>query len=166
MVKDTEFFKKMETENVKRLRAFNEIKNYFKRIDSTPSGYTFDASGDTIDGRGYNVELKTRVAVLTDEGTISGVNFNDDTVMIEPEKSAHLYYRYIINGDIPLYINFLEDGTVLVWNLSKLKKQPVEKCDTRINNKGYKSLYKQYRDFLYVSDAIIYPKLLNTNDEG
>ena len=86
--------------------------------------------------------------------------------MIEPEKSAHLFYRWVINDDIPLYINFLSDGTVLVWNLSKLKKQPVEKCDTRINNKGYKSLYKQYRDFLYVSDAIIYPKLLNTNDEG
>ena len=165
MVKDTDFFKKMETENVKRLRAFNEIKNYFKRIDSTPSGYTYDASGLTIDGRGYNVELKTRVAVLTDEGTVSGHNFVDNTVMIEPEKSAHLYYRYFVNGEIPLYINFLIDGSVLVWNLTKLKKVPEEKVDVKINNKGYQKLYKQYRDYLYVSDAIIYPKLLRT-DEG
>ena len=165
MDKNTDFFKLKEKENIEKLVEFNDIKNFFKTVNKCPSGHTYDASGLTIDGRGYNVELKTRVAVLTDEGTVSGVNFNDETVMIEPEKSAHLYYRYFVTGAIPLYINFLLDGSVLVWNLTKLKKVPEEKVDTRINNKGYQKLYKQYRDYLYVSDAIIYPKLLRT-DEG
>lgn len=163
MPKNISYFKAKEDENIQKLSELNELKNWFKTIEPTPKGYEYDASGVTSDGRAYNVELKTRDAILTETNTVSGSNFNDDTVIIESEKVGPLLWEYNINEAIPLYINFLTDGTVLIWNLASLKVRPKHECIV-INNKGYGKMYKGYRDYLPVGTAIIYPKLLNTNE--
>lgn len=163
MSKNKKFFNEKEQENIDNLNLFNELKGFFESVTKTPEGYEWDASGITVDGRVYNAELKTRDAVLTDAGTVSGINFNDSTVIIESDKAAPLLFDYLINGRLPLYINFLQDGTVLVWNLSNLKTRPTHE-PVIINNKGYSKMYKGYREYLPVSDAIIYPKLLKSNE--
>lgn len=163
MVKNSDFFRRKEKENIDNLNLFNELKGFFESVTKTPQGFEWDASGITVDGRVYNAELKTRDAVLTDAGTVSGVNFNDSTVILESDKAAPLLFDYLINGRLPLYINFLQDGTVLIWNLSNLKKRPIHE-PVVINNKGYDKMYKGYREYLPVSEAIIYPKLLKLNE--
>lgn len=163
MVKNSDFFRRKEKENIDNLNLFNELKGFFESVTKTPKGYEWDASGITVDGRVYNAELKTRDAVLTDTGTVSGINFNDSTVILESDKAAPLLFDYLINGRLPLYINFLLDGTVLLWNLSNLKTRPVHE-PIIINNKGYDKMYKGYREYLPISEAIIYPKLLKLNE--
>jgi hypothetical protein len=61
-----------------------------------------------------------------------------------------------INGLEPLYINFLDDGTVIIFNLNKLKKRPVKSGTMNIKSKGYKKFEVAKRQFLYISDAAIY----------
>lgn len=165
MKKDVNFFNDKEKENIEKLTALNDLKNFFKTIEKTPKGYEYDASGITSDGRAYNVELKTRDAILTETNTVSGSNFNDTTVFIESEKVGPLLWEHYFTGAIPLYINFLLDGTVLIWNLLNFSTRP-EHTVKIIKNKGYGEMYKGYRDLLPLDAAIIYPKLLNTNDEG
>ena len=163
MHKKINFFNEKEKENIDNLNLFNELKGFFESVTKTPEGHEWDASGITVDGRVYNAELKTRDAILTDVGTVSGVNFNDSTVILESDKAAPLLFDYLINGRLPLYINFLLDGTVLLWNLSNLKTRPVHE-PIIINNKGYDKMYKGYREYLPISEAIIYPKLLKLNE--
>ncbi len=152
---NTEYFENNEKTDFEKLCQFNNEKSFFKELAKTPEKHIYDASGRTNDGRLVCIELKSRNAVLTKENTVSGHNFNDQTVFIEDEKFTALAIQNYVNHAIPLYINFLEDGHVLVWNLSQLKREP-EHITTVIKNKGYNKMQKCYRNGLYLSDAKIY----------
>lgn len=154
------YFNTMEKTDYEKLEQFQSERDWFAEIFQTPKKHPYDASGYTKDGRLAVIELKTRNAVLTQNNTLSGHNFNDSTVFIEEEKIASLLLQYVINDAIPLYINFLQDGTTLIWNLSTLKTLPKHFCDVTIDNKGYKGVQKTYREGLYISDAKVYKPLI------
>lgn len=155
MKKDNDYFNSNEKTDFEKLISFNGKKQFFNELYKTPEKHVYDASGLTNDNRPIAIELKTRNAVLTKEMTLSGHNFNDETVFIEDEKFTGLILQHVINGAIPLYINFLEDGHILVWNLTKLKRIPVHKT-VIIRNNGYGTMEKCYREGLFISDAKIY----------
>ena len=127
MKKDNDYFNMNEKTDFEKLVSFNNEKQFFNELYTTPEKHVYDASGMTNDDSPIAIELKSRNAVLTKEMTLSGHNFNDETVFIEDEKFTGLILQHIVNGAIPLYINFLEDGHILVWNLTKLKRLPVHK---------------------------------------
>ena len=160
MKKDDEYFNANEKTDFEKLICFNDMKQFFNELYKTPEKHVYDASGKTKDNRQTAIELKSRNAVLTNEMTLSGHNFNDETVFIEDEKFTGLMLQHIVNGAIPLYLNFLEDGHILVWNLTKLKRLPVHKT-VIIKNKGYGTMEKCYREGLYLSDAKIYSFIIN-----
>lgn len=159
---DKNYFKKNEKTDYEKLIDFNSIKHFFNRLDKTPAKHDFDASGDTKDGRLTAIELKSRNALLTKENTVSGSNFNDNTVFIEDYKMAALLAEFVVTKAVPLYINFLSDGTVLIWNLSKLSTVP-QKIPIIIKNNGYGQMEKAYRYLLKVDDAMVYKPLITTN---
>lgn len=160
MQKDDNYFQMNEKTDFEKLISFNSKKQFFNELHTTPEKHVYDVSGRTNDNRQTAIELKSRNAVLTKEMTLSGHNFNDETVFIEDEKFTGLMLQHIVNGAIPIYINFLQDGHILVWNLTKLKRLPVHKT-VIIKNKGYNSIEKCYREGLYLSDAKIYSFINN-----
>lgn len=154
-MKKQKYFDGYERTDYEKLVSFNNERKFFNELGQTPSGHVYDASGLTNDGRLVAIELKSRNAVLTKEKTLSGRNFNDSTVYIEDEKVAGLAMANFVTGAIPLYINFLLDGTTLIWNLTKLKRMP-KRIPTVIRNMGYQSVEKCYREGLYIEDSKIY----------
>ena len=155
MRKNDDYFNANEKTDFEKLISFNDKKQFFNELYKTPEKHVYDASGRTNDNRQTAIELKSRNAVLTKNNTLSGHNFNDETAFIEDEKFTGLMLQHVINGAIPLYINFLADGNILVWNLTKLKRLPEHKV-VIIKNKGYGTMEKCYREGLFISDAKIY----------
>ena len=68
---------------------------------------------------------------------------------------------YVTLHQEPIYINFLKDGVVVVFNLSKLKRRPFSESKT-IKSRGYGKMEIGQREGLYLSDATIY-KMDNNN---
>jgi hypothetical protein len=64
--------------------------------------------------------------------------------------------EYTVNHREPLYINFLADGCVVIFNLAKLKTMPKQRI-TNIKSEGYGVNQCQERRFLLsLDDAVIY----------
>jgi len=122
-----------------QLEEFNEEYHLFNEIKRTPVKYHTDGTGYTINKLGeiryFNIELKSRNQILLDSGVISGTTekggYTGDTIMIESHKVADMLLDNI-NGLEPLYINFLDDGTVIIFNLSKLKTCQVRNNEYKI----------------------------------
>lgn len=169
---DKEYFKKSEVNGWDLLEKFNDATGIFDEIKNS----SFNESGTTkesIDGTGYtitkfgdtkywNIEVKTRNLNLMENGQISGCTdkghvYMDDTIFIESHKAADLLLDNI-NGLIPLYINFLSDGHVVIYNLNNLKKRPKKTGNLNIKSKGYGKIEIAKRQGLYISDAAIYDK--------
>lgn len=146
-----------------QLEEFNNVYHLFNEISRTPVKYHTDGTGYTTNKLGetryFNIELKSRNQIYLDGGIISGATdkggYTGDTIMIESHKVADMLLDNI-NGLEPLYINFLDDGTVIIFNLNKLKKRPVKSGTMNIKSKGYKKFEVAKRQFLYLSDAAIY----------
>lgn len=64
----------------------------------------------------------------------------------------------MIEGLTPLYINFLQDGYIIIFNLANLKKRPEKSTTKNIKSKGYNKFEMAKRQGLYLSDAAIYNK--------
>ena len=162
---DKQFFDKNEENDFEKLLAFNEATGIFDSIGATQQKYHTDATASTTNKFGetryWNIELKDRNLNLLEDGRISGATdkgtFFDTTIFIESHKVADMLFD-MINGLTPLYINFLSDGHILIFNLSNLKKRPKKTGVMNIRSKGYQKFEIAKREGLYISDAAIYDK--------
>ena len=124
--------------------------------------YSSDASGVTTDGRILNIELKSRNATLTKDMKVMGYTkegrvYTVDTLYIESHKIGELYTDYFVTGMIPMYINFLEGGYVVVYNLLHIKRMP-KRVTKKIWSELYQALELAKREELSLEDAWIYKK--------
>ena len=131
----------------------------------TPAKHTSDASGVTTDGRYLNFEIKIRNQTLVDD-IISGCStggkiYTANTIYIETHKVGDLLLDYVCYKTVPLYINFLNDGFVILYNLLTLKHRPT-KVAKRIYSKLYQGFELSKREELLLDDAWIYQKENNT----
>ena len=149
-----QYFSEKENEGYTKLERFNKDKHFFKSIGRTPVGYDYDASGVTEDGQPVSIEIKIRDLNLTDDNKVSGRTFIDDTLLIEARKVAGLLIDYTMTGAIPLYLNFLNNAT-LIYNFTKLKQKP-EKKFFKAQNFGRNGMELGDRYLLPVNEAYIY----------
>lgn len=157
---DNKFIEEKENKDWNLLKEFNEASNYFTELIQREKYATSDASGRTFDGRAFGIELKSRNQVLMNDGRLSGQTYDGntytaDTIFIEAHKLASLLCDYNVKGDEPLYINFLDDGCIVLYNLSKLTSVPKKKHLT-IKSKGYNREEGEYRFELPLKDAAIF----------
>ena len=158
---DKQFALKKENQDYFLLEDFNQVLK-FREMGQTPEKHTTDASGYTKDGRIANIELKQRnqtLSGLTIIGTASTTNaiYTADTIYIEAHKSGDMLLDFVCEDKIPLYINFLNDGYVVLFNLSTLKHRP-KKVSKRIYSKLYESFELSKREELQLTDAWIYKR--------
>lgn len=145
-----------ETNDYVLLEQFNDYLN-LKELGRCPEKYHTDCSGVTKDGKTLNIELKRRFVNLMPDLTISGRTFTASTLFIEQHKILDLYLDYFINGLTPIYINFLNDDVVLLYDLTKLSEKT--KTQTmRIESKLYQSFEMAKRIELPITDAWIYQR--------
>lgn len=139
-----------EQHDYEKLQDFNKFLK-LKELGKRPAKDTTDASGFTADEHEVNIELKSR-----------NININTfQTIYIESHKIADMLLDYNIDHKIPLYINFLQDDYVVVFNLAMLKHRP-EKIIKPIWSQLYQSFELGKREGLLLEDAWIYQK---QNDE-
>ena len=155
---DKNYFEQKENENWKLLCDFNEHTHLFDEIGRMPQYYHTDATGQTTNKLGetrkFNLELKTRDVTLTQSGKFMGDRFNENTLYIESHKVADLLLDQVI-GYEGLYVNFLNNNVVVIFNVGKLKVRPkLEK--KRIPSKGYQGFEMAFREGLHINDAAIY----------
>ena len=156
-----DYAKQKEDEGFKLLKEFNEKVLKLKDLGRTPEKHTTDASGFTSDNKYINIELKKRNMRLTDDFKLSAETYTVDTLFIEAHKAGDLLLDYICYKHIPLYINFLDDDTVIVFNLSTLKHRP-RKIAKKIESKLYEAFELGKREGLLLKDAYIYKKINNS----
>lgn len=161
---DRGFGLKSETEDYILLKQFNRFLNIQHLVQISGNEYA-DASGYTTDGRVVNVEIKKRNQTynnLSIEGTTKqGHPYTADTLYIESHKACDLLLDYLTSQKEPLYVNFLSNNVVVVYNLAKLKHRP-----KRTLKKIWSDLYQGFelgkRQELRLEDAYIY-KLENNH---
>ena len=158
-----EYAWKKEDEDYILLKDFNKLLKLTK-LGQTPRNESSDASGYTTDGRLANIELKQRnqtLSGLTLLGVTSGGRtYTADTIYLESHKAGDLLLDYVCDGKIPLYINFMKDGYVVLFNLSQLKYRPNHVCK-KIYSKLYQGFELSKREELPLKDAWIYQKKNN-----
>ena len=163
--KNTNFANSQEKRNIELLNDFNNFLN-LQTLGKCPKAHHSDASGITKDNTFLNFELKIRNQTLKkkSDGTyyVEGVNENGnqytaDTIYIEGHKAADLFLDYVMLDYLPMYINFLNDDVVVVYNLLKLNKR-YEKQHRRIWSELYQSFEIADRELLALEDAFIYKK--------
>lgn len=141
-----------------------QFNDYLKLVElgKCKENYHSDASGVTTDGREINIEIKQRNQVLLDNLTISGVTkagktYTANTIYAEAHKCGDMLLDYVCEQKEPLYINFLLNDIVIVYNLAHLKHRP-----TKVAKKIYSELYQSFelakREELQIEDAYIYKK--------
>lgn len=146
-----DYANKCEADDFELFKDFNEKKFKLNKLGRTPSKHSSDASGMTEDGRYINIELKKRYNDINEY----------DTLQIETHKAYDLLNDYVMENKIPLYVNFLQDGHVVVFNLTKLKYKPHKKR-VRTWSKLYQDYENEYKLLLDLKNAFIYKK---TNDK-
>ena len=146
---------------------FEDFNEYLKLIElgKCPEKHHTDASGETRDGRLINAELKSRNQVLLPNLKISGrttdgKDYTANTIYIEAHKAGDMLLDFVAEGKEPLYINFLLDNVVIVYNIAKLRHRP-NKVAKRIYSKLYQGFELAKREELLIRDAWIYKKINN-----
>ena len=149
------FFTTNENEGWGRLQHFNEKTKMFQTLDRAQEFCQWDASGICNDQK-VLIEIKTRKAKLTDGIRLSGQSFTSDDLFIEDYKLGVMLLQSEIENFIPLYINFLEDGTTVIHNLKKLTSYK-NYSNLSIESKGYQATQaRTNRIGLLLKDATIY----------
>lgn len=136
-----------EENDYKLLEEFNKFLK-LEDLGRCPSNAATDASGHTTDGRYVNIELKRR---FIDIGTYS-------SIYLETHKCGDMLLDYVVDNKIPLYINFLDDGYVVTFNLAELKHRP-KKVEKKIYSKLYDGFEIAKRVELLIEDAWVYQKI-------
>ena len=140
-----DYFKTNEKNDLQLLYEFNYNTKLFQSIKPTEEKSQIDAIGKRKD-REFAIELKHRFINLE----------KYQSIMIEDYKLAGMMLEYTINHREPLYINFLADGTVVIFNLAKLKTMPKQRI-TNIKSEGYDKMQCQERRYLLsLDEAVIY----------
>ena len=157
------YFETNEKQDFKKLIEFNSKTHLFDGIEETPEKHHTDATAYTSTKLGeirrFNIELKNRNLNLLNDGRLSGTTSNGsfycDTIWIEDHKIADMLLDYI-DGLEGLYINFLNDGKTLIFNLHKLSKRPLKSKEMNIKSRGYGKFEMAKRQGLYIVDAAIF----------
>lgn len=156
-----EYFNETEQTDWEKLVLLNDTIKAFESITQMPEKHYFDASGITKDGREAIIELKTRKAILTDDFRASSSTFISDDLFIEDHKASDILFEAISLNSEPLYINFLEDGHTIIFNLLRTKRRPKRHKNILIKSEGYQRMEFANRQGLYISDSAIYDKAGN-----
>ena len=154
------YFEENEKNDLKKLFELNEKAHIFSSITPSKEKHYTDATGYSAD-RQFNIELKNRNQILLKDGRISGCSqagkeYIDETIFIEDHKLSDMLLDWVCNGLEPLYINFLSNGWIIIYNLSKLTVRPKKYLNMKINSKGYRSMEFANRQGLYLIDAAVY----------
>lgn len=159
------YFKHNEDEGWNNLYAFNEKTKMFQVLDRAQEASQWDGSGVCNDQK-VLIEIKTRQANLTDDYKLSGKTFFSDDLFIEDYKLGVILLQSEIENFVPIYINFLEDGTTVIHNLKKLTSYK-NYTNLTIESKGYgANQLRCNRIGLLLEDATIYSqegKLIRKN---
>lgn len=165
MAKNKEYFASKEDEDFAKLTEFNEQIMHLSNLGRTPYLHYTDASGYTKNNTYINIEHKDRDCELIEENgeyKIKGISQNGTpytatTLYIEQHKVCDMMLDWVSLDYVPVYINYLKDGVVIVHKLNRLKKRPyVER--KKIKSRGYDKMEIGYREGLYLTDATIYKK--------
>ena len=125
----------------------SNFKSNLKEFNRKEECNYVDATGLTTSNQVLNMELKKRNITINQFPTLDA----------EGHKLADLYIDYFCDNKIPLYINFLKDGYVVVFNITKLKRR--HKAQKERNwSQGYKAFEMTQTQKLDVRDAYIYKK--------
>lgn len=156
-----DFFDKNEKNGFKYLKAFNDVVHLFPEVIKTPEKHPYDASATTKGDKTFNIEIKIRNQILLDDLRVSGHSnsgkeYIENTLMIESHKMASQLLYASFYGYTPLYVNFLLDGTVIIFNLHNLKTFPERKDKVKTYSKGYQRKEEEMKYYLDISDACIY----------
>lgn len=140
-----DYFETNEQQDLQLLYEFNYNTKLFQSIKPTEEKSQIDAIGKRKN-REFAIELKHRFITLE----------KYKSIMIEDYKFSGLMLEYIINHREPLYVNFLADGTVVIFNLIKLSEMPKMRIQN-IKSEGYDKMQCQERRYLLdIKDAVIY----------
>lgn len=151
------YFKHNEDEGWNNLYAFNEKTKMFQTLDRAQEASQWDASG-VCNGQKVLIEIKTRQANLTDDFKLSGKTFFSDDLFIEDYKLGVILLQSEIENFVPIYINFLADGTTVIHNLKKLTSYK-NYTNLSIRSNGYEAnQLRCNRIGLFMEDATIYNK--------
>lgn len=152
------YFDNFELGARKKIREFNETANIFDTITDYPRNHYCDFSG-TCKQLNLNIEVKDRNLTLMEDGKLSGAtkngSFYADDLYIEDHKYSDLLLDFYTYGLEPIYLNFLNDGYVAIFNLSKLTQRP-KRYTKIIRSKGYEKMEFANRQGLSLKDACIY----------
>lgn len=141
------YFEENEKNDLQMLYEFNHETRLFDSITPTKEKSQIDATA-IHKNRKFAIELKHRFINLE----------KYQTIMIEPYKYLELKLEKEFNGMDGLYINFLADGTVVIFNISRLKTRPHFTIHN-IRSQGYEVNQIQERRYhLDLKDAVIYKK--------
>jgi hypothetical protein len=140
-----DYFDTNEKQDLQLLYEFNYNTKLFQSIKPTEPKSQVDAIA-TKGKREFAVEIKHRFINLEKYSSI----------MIEDYKLAGMMLEYTINHREPLYVNFLADGTVVIFNLIKLSTMPKMRIQD-IKSEGYNKMqYQERRYLLPIDEAVIY----------
>lgn len=155
---NNEIFTNSENNCFKKFEEFANETHWFNSFDRLDWKSHADASGVTRDNRKVIVELKDR-HYSYDEKTNrifkNGKSYN--SMFIESHKIGSLLLD-TIDGFTPLYLNFMENGYVILFVLNQLKHRPTETKTMNIKSAGYDSIEVSKRQGLSMRDAIIMKK--------
>lgn len=143
---DKEYFEKSENECGKKLIDFNDKHHLFQKIDHNGEKASIDFTGIMINGKEANIELKNR----------NYPSDRFDTLFIEAHKYSKLIIDWLYDQIEPLYINFMNDGTTYVFNLSKMKDKPQFTDIKGFKSKGYGGFEISERIELPITSAYKY----------
>ena len=142
-----DYFKENEKNDLQMLYEFNYKTKLFDSITPTKEKSQIDATAKRKN-REFAIELKHRFINLE----------KYQSIMIEPYKYLELKLEKEFNERDGLYINFLADGTIVIFNISRLKTRPHFTIHN-IRSQGYEVNQIQERRYhLDLKDAVIYKK--------
>lgn len=123
---ESPYFDHTEELNNLFFEDFNRTVGWFTDTQRQPVNSVYDYLCKDRSGRTVNVELKVR-----------NIDINKyDTILIEPKKWEYLTKRWNDFGEIPLYVNFFQDGRhVGVFDLRKMEKPQSRKV--HLYDKGH-----------------------------
>lgn len=139
------YFETNEKKDLQMLYEFNHETRLFDSITPTKEKSQIDATAKRKN-REFAIELKHRYINLE----------KYQTIMIEDYKLAELMLEYTVNHKEPLYVNFLADGHILIFNLAKLSEKPRMRIQN-IKSEGYDKMQCQERRYMLpIKDAVIF----------
>ena len=157
ILKKESFFERMELEDAKLLKAFNDKMKWFDGLTATTKGTPIDFKATDKKGRLVHIELKKRkgnIEDYSDEGKYGAI-------FVEPTKLA-FFTRIGESGhtlnERRLYINFVDDG-VIIFPLDEMKgARLIWYPNHRHTNYGKNGLEFEDRIGLPLESALVFRK--------